>query len=115
MRFRFFFGPSISCRGAFLRVFQLGGANVDRLSSGSALRTELRILPFRDARPAGAADDDVRSNANMPVARTPVLAARPHGRSIFELLMVEKRIVIHEPNPSVRLTLLHAKAVAVCG
>ena len=38
----------------------------------------------------------------MPVARTPVLAARPHRRSIFDLPMVEKRIVIHEPDSNIK-------------
>jgi hypothetical protein len=58
-------------------------------------------MPFRGTRPAGTADDDVRSNANMPVAGTPVLAARSHRSSIFGLLMMEKRIVIHEPDRNV--------------
>ena len=31
-----------------------------------------------------------------------MLAARPHRRSIFDLPMVEKRIVIHEPDSNIR-------------
>jgi hypothetical protein len=31
----------------------------------------------------------------MPVARTSVPAARPLGRPIFDLLAVQKRIVVH--------------------
>jgi hypothetical protein len=31
-----------------------------------------------------------------------VLAARPHRRSIFDLPMVEKRIVIHEPDSNIK-------------
>ena len=62
----------------------------------------MRIVPFRDAHPAGTADDDVRSNANVPMAITPVVSSRPRGRSVLDLLMMEKMVLIyaisHESN-----------------
>ena len=63
---------------------------------GSAFRTELRIMPFRDARPASAADNHVRSNANVPMARTPVPSGRSQGRSVLDASMMKKRVLVHE-------------------
>jgi hypothetical protein len=72
------------------------------------------ILRFRDACPAGAADDDVRSNANVPVARTPVPSGRSQGRSVRDAPMMEERVVlIHEVSliqTGLQLTIIIAEA-----